>query len=228
VVTNSRSNGWPPNAASFVARAAAAALYCAGTALNAYAVVGKSLNATAFMSVATMPASPLAVSDCNTPERGRHRLRQHHEAMPRKTERACDCGAAIRCADVAGPVVYDEMTNEFHLIVGERRHRLVYCFNCGGKLPESTRGRRFTTPSAVECGQVAVIVHSCRSAADVVHELGSGDVISVWDMRSHWPPGDRPWRRQFVYTRRWKTLVLVVVEYADGSLSFGINGQPLD
>jgi hypothetical protein len=142
-------------------------------------------------------------------------------------ERPCDCGTAIRCADVGGAITYDPIYNEFHLDIGGRRHQLIYCFNCGGKLPDSTRDKRFAAPSLKECEQVAVIMNRCRSAGDIVHELGPSDVTSEWDAHSHWPPKDRPWRRQFVYTRRWITLVLVVVEYADGSLSFGINGQAI-
>jgi hypothetical protein len=147
-------------------------------------------------------------------------------AIVRNAERACDCGAAIRCTDLGGPIHYDPIYNEFHLTIGSQQHRLVYCFSCGGKLPDSTRNRRFTTPSMQECEQAAAIMHLCRSAGDILHELGPSDATHEWDARSRWPPTDRPWRRQFVYAKRWSTLVLVVIEHADGSLSFGINGQP--
>jgi hypothetical protein len=147
--------------------------------------------------------------------------------LAKHVERTCDCGMAIRCADVGGPITYDPIFNEFHLEIGALRHQLIYCFSCGGKLPDSTRDQRFTAPSLEECEQVAAIIHRCRSARDIVHELGPSDAASEWDALTHWPPKDRPWRRQFVYTRRWRTLVLVVVEHADGSMSFGINGQPL-
>src|SRR5271154_1955287 len=138
-------------------------------------------------------------------------------------ERACDCGTTIRCADAGESIRYDAIHNEFDLVIGSRLHRLIYCFNCGGKLPDSTRSRRFATPSMHECEDVATIMHRCRSAGDIVHQLGPSDEMGEWDKRGQWPPTDRPWRRQFVYTRRWNSLVLVVVEYADGSLSFGIN-----
>jgi hypothetical protein len=149
--------------------------------------------------------------------------------MPRETDRTCDCSTIVRCADAAnGRVTYDPIYNEFHLALGDSaRIRLLYCFQCGGRLPESTRGRRFTSPSLRECEQVTGIIHRCRSAADVVHELGASDTSSA--ELTTWPPmTDRPWRRQFAYTRRWKTLVLIVIEYSDGSLSFGINGQPVE
>jgi hypothetical protein len=139
----------------------------------------------------------------------------------------CDCGLAVRCADLGVPVTFDPIYNEFYLAIGSRRHQLIYCFNCGGKLPDSTRDKRFNTPSLAECEQVAAIMSRCRSAGDIAHELGQSDATSEWDALTHWPPRDRPWRRQFVYTRRWITLVLVVVEYADGSLSFGVNGQSI-
>jgi hypothetical protein len=145
----------------------------------------------------------------------------------RTSERACDCGTAIRLSDLAGPVCYDPVYNEFRLTIGSNQHRLVYCFSCGGKLPDSTRSRRFATPSMQECEQAAAIMHRCRSAGDIVHELGPSDAADEWDARSQWPPTNRPWRRQFIYAKRWSTLVLVVIEYADGSLSFGINGQPI-
>jgi hypothetical protein len=147
--------------------------------------------------------------------------------VARDVERTCDCGMVIRCADVRGPVSFDPIYNEFHLTVDGRRHQILYCFNCGGKLPESTRDKRFNTPSPAECQEVAALMSRCRLAGDIVHELGPSDATSRWDALTDWPPGNRPWRRQFVYTRRWITLVLVVVEYADGSLSYGINGQPI-
>jgi hypothetical protein len=150
--------------------------------------------------------------------------------MPRETDRTCDCGTIIRCTDArGGPVSYDSIYNEFHLALGTSAHvRLWYCFHCGGRLPESTRGRRFTSPSLIECEQVTAIIHRCRSAADLVREIGPGDGMKMGEL-TKWPPmTDRPWRRQFAYTRRWKTLVLLVIEYTDGSLSFGINGQPVE
>ena len=96
--------------------------------------------------------------------------------MVRAMERPCDCGTAIRCADLGGPLVYDPIYNELQLVMRERRFRLLYCFNCGGRLPDSMRGRRFTTPSAQECEQIARILHRCRSAEDVLRELGPSDV----------------------------------------------------
>src|SRR5207248_3787795 len=138
-------------------------------------------------------------------------------------DRPCDCGVVLRYAIAGGstPVRYDESLNEFLLNVGRTSYRLVYCFTCGGKLPESMRGRRFMTPSADDCAAVAAVVPRCRSTADVLRELGPADPADFWGARQQpWPPGERTWRRQLVYARRWRTVVLVVVEYSDGSISF--------
>src|SRR5580765_1276881 len=99
------------------------------------------------------------------------------------TERPCDCGIAIRCVDARGPVRYDESLNEFLLDVGRQSYRWIYCFNCGGRLPESMRGRRFTTPSTDDCAAVAAILPRCRTVADVLRELGPGDRLEFWDAR---------------------------------------------
>jgi hypothetical protein len=150
--------------------------------------------------------------------------------MCEPVDRPCDCGAVLRCAAAGAgtPVYYEEVFNEFRLEVARVSWRLVYCFNCGGRLPESVRGRRFSAPSAEDCAAVAAILPRLRSVGDVLCELGPADPVDFWDARLQWPPRERSWRRQLVYARRWRSMVLVVMEYADGSVSFGLNGKPVE
>jgi hypothetical protein len=139
-------------------------------------------------------------------------------------------------ADPMFPIEYDERTNEYQIVLNGIRITMVYCFRCGGRLPESKRGSLVTTPADSEMAEVDALLKGARSISDVIRILGAPDTIheGAYHARTETAPtqapGDCrviPWKQQLDYCERWESLTLIVHENLDGSVAYLIGGKEI-
>ncbi len=104
--------------------------------------------------------------------------------MDTPEERPCTCGLPEKWAQAPNfPVKFDAEVNEYCLVYGKRgrwHHVMRYCFWCGGRLPESTRGKLFTEPSQAEMAEIRRMLAGARSAEEILATLGQPDEIIDW------------------------------------------------
>ncbi len=165
--------------------------------------------------------------------RGARRRIDHMEAPE---ERPCTCGLPEKWAQAPSfPVKFDAEVNEYHLVYG-KKHRyydvMRYCFWCGGRLPESTRGRFFAEPSEAETAKIRGMLAGARSTEEILAILGQPDEIIDWyDFDADEESVDGPektWTRCLRYSSRWKTLILQVFDYSDSpdaGVAYAISGK---
>jgi hypothetical protein len=116
------------------------------------------------------------------------------------------------------PVKFDAQLNEYSIVYAERHsHLMRYCFWCGGKLPESKRSDLFAVPEHDEMAHAAAVLKEAKSMEDVLNVLGEPQVTMTNELLAR-TNGAFGFRRQWKYTRRWKTIEVVVIEMDDGSL----------
>lgn len=140
-------------------------------------------------------------------------------------ERPCDCGTPQRSsADPGCPVEFDSEMNEFHLIHKRMRAVMRYCFWCGGRLPESKRDQFFSEPSESEKREVSRLLKGVKTIGDARTVLGEPDETFDGNETEQGESSLR-WKQMLRYSRRWKTLVLSVMEMADGTISYITCGQ---
>ena len=145
----------------------------------------------------------------------------------------CKCGLPDKWArDPSLPVEFDATLNEYHLVRGTKRRWFTvmhYCFWCGGRLPESTRGRLFTEPEKGELEEVQSVLADARSRADVFRIFGEPDASFDWSdddeaLNSQvW--NVKKWDKSFRYSTRWNSLDVIVLEYPDGSVEYACAGK---
>lgn len=121
------------------------------------------------------------------------------------------------------PLTYDDHVEEVQLLLSGRDGIAVvrYCPFCGEKL-ESDRSKLFTEPTDDDCEDVREQLKGLASLDDVVAKLGEPN-----DQGTGCGPESRPWRQWARYTEIWNSLVLIVGEHEDGSISWIISGQPV-
>ena len=142
----------------------------------------------------------------------------------------CQCGKPEKWArHPAFPVEFDAELNEYYMVHGKkqpRNHIMRYCFWCGGRLPESKRGELFTEPDEGEMAEVRTLLAEARSAADALRVLGEPDNTVDW-VEGPEPElyASKKWTKCHQYSSRWKTLVVNVLEFSDGSYSLAVPGQ---
>jgi hypothetical protein len=144
--------------------------------------------------------------------------------------RLCDCGFPERWArDPSVPIEFNPKVNEYYLVAGTKggmHHVMHYCFWCGGRLPESKRGELFTEPAESEMAQVRAVSAEAKSAADVLRVLGEPDATFDWvDTDDPELNGAKKWDKCYRYSSRWKTLVVNVMEFSDGSIEWAVHGH---
>jgi hypothetical protein len=125
------------------------------------------------------------------------------------------------------PVKFDAQLNEYSIVYGERHsHRMRYCFWCGGKLPESKRNDHFAVPEQDEMAHAVAVLKQAKSMEDVLDVLGEPQMTMSNELSAKTSEGF-PFRRQWKYTRRWKTIEVVVIEMDDGSLQLAFMPKAL-
>ena len=106
---------------------------------------------------------------------------------------------------------------------------MYYCFFCGGKLPDSLRGKLFSELDKSELDEVRALTDKIDSVEKIHEVLGEPDEIFTND-----PEKDdcfnvlRPSNkciRWYVYRNRWKSLELQIHEHEDGTLGFSFFGK---
>jgi hypothetical protein len=134
------------------------------------------------------------------------------------------------------PIEFDQRMNEYHIVHHGVRIYIEYCFNCGGRLPESKRDSYFTTPNENEMAEIEELLRNVRSIPDVIRILGAADdvhkgaVDAVCETVASDPPRNGrvlKWKQQLDYRERWVSLTLIVHENVDGSVAYLIAGKQL-
>jgi len=155
----------------------------------------------------------------------------------------CQCHLMEVLSDhPAYPIEYCSRTRTFELIYGNGlgRHRLYYCFDCGGNLPEEDYSTR-PVPDEREQAEAESIMSSALTVAEVVSALGPPDEEIPWsegpgteiyeELAKRYPdqyaPG-RNWLRCLRYSKRWRSLLLDILEYEGGEIEYSIWEQSVE
>jgi ClpX C4-type zinc finger protein/uncharacterized protein DUF6980 len=88
----------------------------------------------------------------------------------------CHCDTLDDAVDDANSsIVFDEMTNEYHLESrdGRGHHIIRYCPFCGGHTPASRRQRLFARPSPAELQRLKELTKDIRTIEDALRILGT-------------------------------------------------------
>src|SRR5205823_1769898 len=124
-------------------------------------------------------------------------------------------------SDAQYPIHYDEELNEYNLASLDKRvnYRMYYCFFCGGRLPESKRASLFTEPGDKEMKEISDILHNVKKIEQAIELLGKPDNTASAPQGSPSDDGidGKVYKRHYRYSKRWKTLDLIIREREDGS-----------
>lgn len=143
-------------------------------------------------------------------------------------DRPCNCDHPTKwVADSHFPVEFDEEMNEYYLVRDGARAVMRYCFWCGGRLPESTRGTFFTTPDQDEMNEIHSLLTNARALEDVFRILGPPDETLDLGGGQYGPGMAVSWKRIHRYSTRWKSLILDFPDLPDGHRHSIIRGQHL-
>jgi len=138
-------------------------------------------------------------------------------SMPDETSiTSCECGLIQYWARLAdSPVRFKQEFNEYVLLSPDGRfeYMMNYCFWCGGRLPQSTRGARFSSMDLEECRDAQKLLGKLKSVADVTSLLGRPDALVYHDAKT-----EHGWVSHLVYGGRWRTLEAVITESVGGSI----------
>jgi hypothetical protein len=92
---------------------------------------------------------------------------------------ACTCGVVERAThEPSVPVIFDENTNEFHLVCNPEHKGsmiLYYCFFCGGSLPKSKRDLLFAVVTQAETARLKNLTRDIRTIEDAIRVFGVPD-----------------------------------------------------
>ena len=122
------------------------------------------------------------------------------------------------------PFTYDERIQEVQLLltVDDRVAVVRFCPFCGEKL-ESGRSKLFTEPTDDECEDVWRKLEGLATLDEVIAKLGEPDDRGIGNGTA----SDR-WREWIVYREIWDSLMIIIGEHEDGTVSCTISGQPVD
>jgi len=100
--------------------------------------------------------------------------------MPNDQAPPCGCKWFERAAkDPDVPVIFDETTNEFHLVHlnGGGRSLFYHCPFCGGRAPESLRGTLFADVSIEEIARLYAYTESILTEENIRSTHGEPDYV---------------------------------------------------
>jgi hypothetical protein len=126
------------------------------------------------------------------------------------------------------PISYSEELNEYSLMCeGGHEFIMYYCFFCGGKLPDSTRGQLFSEIDKSEEDEVRSLIEAIDTVGKMREVLGEPDEIVDHDLDDGYYvlKNKNKCVRWYVYRKRWKSLVLQIGENDDGTLGFSYGGK---
>ncbi len=129
------------------------------------------------------------------------------------------------------PISYSEEFNEYHIMCeGGQELVMNYCHFCGGKLPDSLRGKDFCELDKSEVDEVKSLIGKIDTAEKMHEVLGEPDKIVNNTMKEEdfFYVLRRPKNkcvRWYLYYKRWKSLELQIAEYEDGTLGFAFGGK---
>ena len=123
----------------------------------------------------------------------------------------------------SSPLTYNDHVQEVQLLLsgGDALAVVRYCPFCGEKV-KSGRAKLFTKPTDEDGDDVRQQLKGLGSLDDVMAKLGEPN-----DQGTGCGPESRPWRQWARYSEIWNSLVLIIGEHEDGSISWVISGQPV-
>lgn len=144
----------------------------------------------------------------------------------------CNCGnPEYWIKDSSVPIKFDKKMNEYYIPHGTEMKSLLvmyYCFFCGGKLPDSKRGSFFTNPSRKEVKEMLSIVKNITDEKEMERLLGEPDLIHRWNKNDEdlfKIYKSRRFKKQFTYSKKWKSLVLILSLSKNGKFEVNYSGQ---
>jgi hypothetical protein len=150
------------------------------------------------------------------------------------TSAACRCKWLERtAAEPTDPVVYDELTGEYHITKAAGGHLVIYhCPFCGGAAPLSRRDELFAYITHAEADRLEALTAGLNTIEEAVAALGSPERDLAKGLRVHDPPKGRKAPevksfRSLTFTQLSKTADIILTDLGPAGLRFTFQGKYL-
>jgi hypothetical protein len=149
----------------------------------------------------------------------------------------CDCVVLDMAADEPDtPIVFDDRTNEYQLVHGKDNggHMVFYyCPFCGGRTPDTRRGRLFARITLAEMQRLKELTRDIRTIDDAIRILGEPDADipdgeTSWTDDSETEPTQIKSYRMITYSGLSETAVVEITDHRKERVEIQFTGKFLN
>ncbi len=151
-----------------------------------------------------------------------------------ETNYPCDCDVLDRAADEPDtPIAFDAQTNEYQLVHSEENRGLMvfyYCPFCGGRTPDTRRGRLFARITFAEVQRLKKLTRDIKTIDDAIRVLGKPDAdhpdgITTQTPDSETEPTQIKSYRMITYSGLSETAVVQITDYRRDRVEIQFTGK---